>query len=165
MVLGICFCCLLFLDVFNSYCLISLWGWLSSIMNFDLKAIYRNNFKPRKMLFFSRCLLLPDAWEIYSLSSFKFNYSSIRFWEGGLWNSLKLISSSHGSMLTSCLFYSKDKSLSPSLSVYPGHQFFSLFSYKFINISTCTSGPLFRTGKNELPRPNFCMCISVLSQI
>lgn len=110
-VLGVCFCCLLFLDVFNSYCLISLWGWLSSIMNFDLKDIYRNNFKARIMLFFSRCLLLPAAWEIYTLSSFKFNYSNIKFGEGGLWNSLKLISSSQGSMLTSCLFYSEGKSL------------------------------------------------------
>lgn len=124
-VLGICFCCLLFLDIFNSYCLISLWGWLSSIMNFDLKDIYRNNFKPRIMLFFSRCLLLPDAWEIYTLSSFKFNYSSIKFGRR-LWNSLKLISSSQGSMLTSCLFYWRANPCSLHSPVYPWLQFFSL---------------------------------------
>ena len=111
-VLCICFCCLLFLCVFNSYCLISLWDWLSLIMwwTLDLKAIYRSIFKPIIMLFFSKCLLLPDAWGLtlyHHLNPVFIVWDSV---VGGLWDVLMLDSSSHGGWLTSWLFYSEGKS-------------------------------------------------------
>ena len=67
------FCSLWFLYVSSSCCLIPLRNWLSLIMWWALYliVIYRNIFKPRIMLFFSWCLLLPDTWDIYTLNSFQ----------------------------------------------------------------------------------------------